>query len=163
MSIQGFYAPFAVPLALIFGLLVGSFLNVVIYRIPVMMEKGWTLFAKSHLDIPLTEEDQAVFNLAHPDSRCPKCGTGVKPWQNIPVFSYLLLRGKCAGCHTPISLRYPMVEMLTALMFGAVAWQYGWSSPQGPVANQSHRAVPSRTEVSRWQCRFHHLPVRPRR
>ena len=127
MSIQGFYAPFAVPLALIFGLLVGSFLNVVIYRIPVMMEKGWTLFAKSHLDIPLTEEDQAVFNLAHPDSRCPKCGTGVKPWQNIPVFSYLLLRGKCAGCHTPISLRYPMVEMLTALMFGAVAWQYGWS------------------------------------
>ena len=127
MSIQGLYAPFAVPLALIFGLLVGSFLNVVIYRIPVMMEKGWTLFAKSHLDIPLTEEDQAVFNLSHPDSRCPKCGTGVKPWQNIPVISYLLLRGKCAGCHTPISLRYPMVEMLTAIMFGAVAWQYGWS------------------------------------
>ena len=127
MSIQGLYAPFAVPLALIFGLLVGSFLNVVIYRIPVMMEKGWTLFAKSHLDIPLTEEDQAVFNLSHPDSRCPKCGTGVKPWQNIPVISYLLLRGKCAGCHTPISLRYPMVETLTAIMFGAVAWQYGWS------------------------------------
>ncbi len=127
MSIEGLYAPFAVPLALIFGLLVGSFLNVVIYRIPVMMEKGWTLFAKNHLNMPLTEEDQAVFNLSYPDSRCPKCGTGVKPWQNIPVISYLLLRGKCAGCRTPISLRYPIIEMLTAIMFGAVAWQYGWS------------------------------------
>ncbi len=127
MSIQGFYAPFALPLALLFGLLVGSFLNVVIYRIPVMMEKGWTLFAKSHLDLPLTDEDQAVFNLSHPDSRCPKCGTEVKPWQNIPVLSYILLRGRCAGCHTSISLRYPMIEMLTSVMFGIVAWCYGWS------------------------------------
>ena len=73
MSIQGFYAPFALPLALLFGLLVGSFLFFFIYRIPVMMERGWTLLAKSHFDLPLTDEDQAVFNLSHPDSRCPKC------------------------------------------------------------------------------------------
>lgn len=120
-------APFAVPLAALFGLLTGSFLNVVIYRVPVMMERGWTVFAKEHLGLALTAEEQQTFNLIKPDSRCPKCHAPVKPWQNIPVVSYLLLGGKCGSCKAPISKRYPLVELLTGILFAAVAWQYGWS------------------------------------
>lgn len=120
-------APFAVPLAALFGLLVGSFLNVVIYRIPVMMERDWTLFAKEHLGLEPSETERQPFNLIKPDSRCPSCGAGVKAWQNMPVISYLLLGGKCHSCKTAISKRYPLVELLTAVMFAAVAWQYGWT------------------------------------
>lgn len=120
-------APFAVPLSLLFGLLTGSFLNVVIYRIPVMMERGWTLFAKEHLGLEVSDEESSTFNIVKPDSRCPKCLVPVKPWQNIPLISYLLLGGKCGSCKTPISKRYPIVELLTGLLFAAVAWQYGWS------------------------------------
>lgn len=121
------YAPFVIPLAVLFGLLVGSFLNVVIYRIPVMMEKQWTLFAKEHLQIEATAEEKEPFTLAYPPSRCPKCGDAVRPWQNIPIVSYLLLKGQCGNCKTHISLRYPLVELLTAVLFGVVAYQYGWS------------------------------------
>ena len=120
-------APFVIPLAALFGLLVGSFLNVVIYRVPVMMERGWTAFAKEHLGQPLSAEEQQPFNLIKPDSRCPQCQAPVRAWQNIPVISYLLLGGKCASCRTPISKRYPLVELLTATLFALVAWQYGWS------------------------------------
>ncbi|MCP1771394.1 leader peptidase (prepilin peptidase)/N-methyltransferase [Neisseria perflava] len=119
--------PFAVPLAAVFGLLVGSFLNVVIYRVPVMMERGWTLFAKEHLGMTPSEEELKPFNLMKPDSRCPQCGAVVRAWQNIPVISYILLGGKCGSCKTPIAKRYPLVELLTAVLFAAVAWQYGWS------------------------------------
>lgn len=120
-------APFVLPLTVIFGLLIGSFLNVVIYRVPVMMERGWTQFAKEHLNLPLTAEEEAPFTLSKPDSRCPKCHAPVKAWQNIPIVSYLLLGGKCSSCKTPISIRYPLVELLTGVLFGVVAWQYGWS------------------------------------
>lgn len=120
-------APFVLPLTVIFGLLIGSFLNVVIYRVPVMMERGWTQFAKEHLNLPLTAEEEAPFTLSKPDSRCPKCHAPVKVWQNIPIVSYLLLGGKCSSCKTPISIRYPLVELLTGVLFGVVAWQYGWS------------------------------------
>ena len=120
-------APFAIPLSVIVGLLIGSFLNVVIYRVPVMMERGWTQFAKEHLQLELTEEEQQPFNLMKPDSRCPKCHAPVKAWQNIPIFSYLMLGGKCGSCKTPISIRYPLIELLTGILFGVVAWQYGWT------------------------------------
>lgn len=120
-------APFAVPLAVVAGLLIGSFLNVVIYRVPVMMERGWTQFAKEHLNLPLTSEEEAPFTLSKPDSRCPKCHAPVKAWQNIPIVSYLLLGGKCGSCKTSISIRYPTVELLTGVLFGIVAWQYGWT------------------------------------
>ncbi|ATD65765.1 prepilin peptidase [Neisseria weixii] len=120
-------APFVLPLTVIFGLLIGSFLNVVIYRVPVMMERGWTQFAKEHLNLPLTAEEEAPFTLSKPDSRCPKCHAPVKAWQNIPIVSYLLLGGKCSSCKTPISIRYPLVELLTGVLFSVVAWQYGWS------------------------------------
>ena len=126
MDFQAF-APFVIPLAVIFGLLVGSFLNVVIYRLPVMMERGWTAFSKEHLNLPLSDEEKQPFNLLLPKSRCPQCHAGVKAWQNIPVVSYLLLGGRCGSCRTPISKRYPLVEILTAFLFGVVAWQYGWS------------------------------------
>lgn len=121
------YAPFVVYLAALFGLLTGSFLNVVIYRVPVMMERGWTLFAKEHLQLELTEAEKQPFNLLKPDSRCQHCGTPIKPWQNIPVVSYILLRGQCGSCQTPISIRYPAIELLTAVMFAVVAIVYGWS------------------------------------
>ncbi|MDO1509576.1 MULTISPECIES: A24 family peptidase [unclassified Neisseria] len=121
------WAPFVVPLSALFGLLVGSFLNVVIYRVPVMMERVWTAFAKEHLGQVLTEEEQQPFNLVKPDSRCPSCQAPVKAWQNIPVLSYLMLGGKCESCKTPISKRYPLVELLTGALFAAVAWKYGWS------------------------------------
>lgn len=120
-------SPFAVPLAVVLGLLIGSFLNVVIYRVPVMMERGWTQFAKEHLNQPLTAEEQQPFNLVKPDSRCPKCHAPVKAWQNIPVVSYLMLGGKCGTCKTPISKRYPLIELLTGILFGLVVWKYGWS------------------------------------
>lgn len=114
--------------ALVLGLLVGSFLNVVIYRIPMMMENDWTQFAKEHLGL-IKEDDPkpAPFNLLTPPSRCGNCGTPVRPWQNIPIISWLMLRGKCAGCQTLISIRYPLVELLTGVLFAVVAWQYGWS------------------------------------
>ena len=121
------YAPWTVQLAVVFGLLVGSFLNVVIYRIPVMMEREWTVFAKTHLNIALTNEEKEPFSLTKPASRCPKCGSSVKPWQNIPVLSYILLKGQCHKCHVHISLRYPLIEILTACIFGIVAVCYGWS------------------------------------
>ena len=120
-------APFAIPLSVVVGLLIGSFLNVVIYRVPVMMERGWTQFAKEHLQLELTEEEQQPFNLMKPDSRCPKCHAPVKAWQNIPIVSYLMLGGKCGSCKTPISIRYPLIELLTGILFGVVAWQYGWT------------------------------------
>ena len=120
-------APFAIPLSIVVGLLIGSFLNVVIYRVPVMMERGWTQFAKEHLQLELTEQEQQPFNLMKPDSRCPKCHAPVKAWQNIPIVSYLMLGGKCGSCKTPISIRYPLIELLTGILFGVVAWQYGWT------------------------------------
>ncbi|MBF1298522.1 MAG: prepilin peptidase, partial [Neisseria sp.] len=80
-------APFAIPLAVILGLLIGSFLNVVIYRTPIMMEREWTQFSKEHLGIELKDEEKQPFNLRKPDSRCPKCKSPIKLWQNIPILS----------------------------------------------------------------------------
>lgn len=110
-------------LALVLGLVTGSFLNVVIYRLPIMMERSWQKEARQLLGQPI--EETAPFNLCLPRSACPHCHTSIKPWQNIPLISYICLRGRCAGCHTAISLRYPLVELLTGLMFVAIVWQTG--------------------------------------
>jgi len=120
-------APFAIPLSVVVVLLVGCLLMVVFPRVPVRGERGWTQFAKEHLQLELTEEEQQPFNLMKPDSRCPKCHAPVKAWQNIPIVSYLMLGGKCGSCKTPISIRYPLIELLTGILFGVVAWQYGWT------------------------------------
>lgn len=121
------FTPFVVPLIAFFGLLVGSFLNVVIYRTPIMMQREWTVFAKEHLNLPLSESDLAPFNWVRPGSHCPSCSVLIKPWQNIPIFSYLAMRGKCASCGQAIGKRYVMVELLTALLFAVVAELTGWS------------------------------------
>jgi leader peptidase (prepilin peptidase) / N-methyltransferase len=110
-----------VPMGLLYagllclGLLVGSFLNVVIFRLPVMMETRWRRDCCELLEQEQEKQD-APLNLATPNSHCPHCKSAIKPWQNIPVISYLLLRGKCANCAAPISVRYPIIELVTGLM-----------------------------------------------
>lgn len=111
----------------LFGLLVGSFLNVVIYRLPVMLEREWT-HAAWHLlwgSDPRPASDP--FNLVVPRSACPQCGTQITALQNIPVLSWLLLRGACARCGIRIPARYPFVEALTAVLTALVAWRFGFT------------------------------------
>ena len=126
----------------LFGLCVGSFLNVVIYRLPVMLDRAWV----KDLHDTLPEKHQGSFyswfsdiipdsvkqlgleerfNLAWPNSRCPHCGHAIRLWENIPVLSYLWLRGRCSGCAAPISLRYPLVELVTGYLTCACLWRYG--------------------------------------
>ena len=106
------------------GLLVGSFLNVVIYRLPKMMERRWQQEARDILALDAVE--QAPLSLAKPASRCPACGAAIRPWQNIPVVSWLWLRGRAACCGVRIGVRYPLVELLTGLMSAACAWRFGF-------------------------------------
>lgn len=110
----------------LFGLLVGSFLNVVIYRLPVMMQRGWKSECMEYLEMENPESNSEPFNLTLPHSRCPGCNTAIKPYQNIPVISYLFLGGKCAKCKTPISIRYPLIESFTGIMSAIVAWHFGY-------------------------------------
>ena len=114
-----------VLLALILGLLVGSFLNVVIYRVPEGLNRNWKLQAKQMLDLPLEQSEGECFNILMPPSHCPSCKAAIKPWQNIPILSYVLLKGQCKHCHAAISLRYPLVELLTGLVFAVCAWKFG--------------------------------------
>lgn len=108
----------------VFGLLVGSFLNVVIHRLPVMMERDWAAQCAE-----LRDEEAPVFeplSLARPRSRCPKCGHRISALENIPLLSWLVLRGKCKACAAPISARYPLVELLTGVLFAYSAWRFGF-------------------------------------
>ena len=111
----------------LFGLLIGSFLNVVIYRLPKMMERAWALEAAEFAGQPVPVELQERFNLLVPRSRCQQCGHQISWWENIPVLSYLFLRGRCSSCKTHISLRYPMVELVTGLLFAWCVWHWGWT------------------------------------
>jgi leader peptidase (prepilin peptidase) / N-methyltransferase len=108
--------------ALILGFVIGSFLNVVIYRLPIMMERSWLAEARMALQLPA--ENLTRFNLCVPPSACPHCQQKIRWWQNVPLLSYLLLRGRCAACAVPISPRYFCVELLTGLAFAAVVWRY---------------------------------------
>ena len=109
-----------------FSLLIGSFLNVVIFRLPIMMEREWREQAEEILKEPADKLPEGRFNLVVPRSRCPSCGAQITAWQNIPVFSYLVLGAQCAKCQSSISVRYPLVEILTAGMAGYVAWHFGF-------------------------------------
>ena len=100
---------------LVLGLMVGSFLNVVIYRLPLMMESRWRSDCCELLEVDQGKAE-APLNLATPNSHCPHCKAAIKPWQNIPVVSYLFLGGKCGNCGASISLRYPVIELVTGLM-----------------------------------------------
>ena len=113
------------------SLCIGSFLNVVIYRLPLMMQREWQSECRLLLEDELTgnKPKQAninePFNLVKPNSTCPKCKTAIKSWQNIPIISWLILKGKCASCSNPISARYPAVELITALLSLIVAYSFG--------------------------------------
>ncbi len=114
-----------VGVVFLFGLLIGSFLNVVIYREPVRLQNEWRDEAQRILK--QTPEPRAPFNLVTPRSACPSCKAPITAWQNIPLLSWLLLGRRCASCKAPISARYPLIELFTGLLSAAVAWRYGWS------------------------------------
>ena len=128
LNILQAYPAATVAIVIVIGLLVGSFLNVVIYRLPVMMEREWKSECKLILDPDGPDEEPAEsFNLAFPHPHCPNCDAPIRAWQNIPVISYVLLRGQCANCKVSISARYPIIEAVTALMSAVIAWQLGAS------------------------------------
>jgi leader peptidase (prepilin peptidase)/N-methyltransferase len=109
--------------ALVVGLCIGSFLNVVIYRLPKMMERAWRAECAELAGQPVAEQE--TFNLIVPRSRCPSCGKGVTAVQNVPVLSFLFLRGRCANCKAKISLKYPVVELLAGIGAAYSAWRFG--------------------------------------
>lgn len=117
-----------VAIVFAFALLFGSFLNVVIYRLPIMMEREWREQCKELAEMPVTDVPEEKFNLVVPRSRCPSCGHQISSLQNIPVISYLALRGRCGNCGKDISARYPLVEFVTALLCAVVAWRFGFSA-----------------------------------
>jgi leader peptidase (prepilin peptidase)/N-methyltransferase len=110
-------------IAAVFGLLIGSFLNVVVYRLPKMLEQQWaTECAEMSGTTPAAHEP---FDLARPRSRCPHCGHAISWYENVPVVSYLFLRGRCSSCKAPISPRYPAVEIASGALFFFCAWRWG--------------------------------------
>jgi len=111
----------------VFGLLIGSFLNVVIYRLPVMLNNEWRIQCCEFLELDNTEnENKPPFNLVTPRSRCPHCNHQITALENIPILSYLWQRGRCSDCKAPISLRYPLVELSSALLACIAVWHFGW-------------------------------------
>jgi len=112
--------------ALVFGLCVGSFLNVVIHRLPKMLERGWREECAELAGQPLPP--QPAYNLVVPRSGCPKCGHRISAWENVPVVSWLALRGKCSACGVRISLKYPLVEALAGVGAAYAAWRFGASA-----------------------------------
>jgi len=117
---------------LVFALLVGSFMNVVIFRLPVMMQREWDAYVKAESGATHTEDEpQERFNLMTPRSRCGNCGHQIRWYENIPVISWLILRGRCSGCGTGISFRYPFVELLTGVASAWLVWQFGFTLEAG--------------------------------
>lgn len=111
--------------AALFGLLIGSFLNVVAYRLPRMMERDWRTQCRELLNLN-PESAEPAFNLIQPGSRCPHCDHPVRWYQNIPVLSYLYLGGRCAACRESISIRYPIVELIAGALAAISAWHFGF-------------------------------------
>ncbi|PTB85773.1 prepilin peptidase, partial [Pseudidiomarina aestuarii] len=129
MTLYAAHTPWAAAFGIAFGLIVGSFLNVVIGRYPVMMQRQWRAECAQLQEQELPKAEP--FNLATPNSRCPKCQSAIRWYDNIPVISWLLLRAKCRSCGTAISARYPLIESLTGAVFGVLAWQFGMSIDAG--------------------------------
>lgn len=120
-------APWWPLIAALLGAIVGSFLNVVILRFPPRLEWGWRQQAREFLALPAPADDPRPPGLVLARSHCPACKAPIRAWQNVPVLSWLLLRGRCAACATPISWQYPLVELATALASLAVALAFGFS------------------------------------
>lgn len=111
------------------GLVVGSFINVVSYRLPIMLEREWRAECAELSGQAGVDAAAGVFNLATPRSHCPKCGRRLRVRENIPLFSYIFLRGRCASCQTRIPLQYPVVEALTGALTAVVVWRFGFTGP----------------------------------
>ncbi|MND73346.1 Type 4 prepilin-like proteins leader peptide-processing enzyme [compost metagenome] len=111
-------------IALLLGLIIGSFLNVLVHRLPIMLERQWQAEAREVLELP-SEAQAPRFDLLLPPSQCPHCAHRIRPWENIPVISYLALRGRCSGCQARISPRYPLVELACGALTLFVAWRFG--------------------------------------
>ncbi|MGE6383426.1 prepilin peptidase [Shewanella baltica] len=129
-----------IALSFIFAATIGSFLNVVIHRFPVMMKREWQQECNQYLQeyhedivkkIGIDQLNKPIddfpekYNLVVPGSACPKCKTSIKPWHNLPLLGWLMLKGKCAACHAPISARYPIIEFITGLLIATLAWHFG--------------------------------------
>lgn len=124
-------SPLALTLcALLLGLCVGSFLNVVIHRLPIMLNRDWQTQAREMLNLP-PEPKPATYNLILPHSTCPHCAHKIRSWENIPLISYVILKGKCAGCKARISPRYPLVELAAGVLSAYVAWHFGFTWQTG--------------------------------
>lgn len=129
------YPPFFYFSVIIFSLVIGSFLNVVIHRLPIMLLRDWRRDCREFLSEKFPDDlvanlpaiTNTKYNLAEPRSACPHCGHKLSAWENIPVLSYLLLRGRCKACQSPISPRYPIVETVSAVLAYAAAWKFGVS------------------------------------
>ncbi|HVT37119.1 MAG TPA: A24 family peptidase [Nevskiaceae bacterium] len=114
------------------GLVVGSFLNVVILRLPRMLEQSWRAEARQILELPAAT-DEPLVSLASPPSSCPGCGARIRPWHNIPLAGWLMLRGRCASCGMPISIQYPVIEAISGLAAAICALHFGWSAQLLPA------------------------------
>ncbi len=122
------YYPWLFPvLAALFGLIIGSFLNVVIHRLPIIMEREWQSECAESFPDAQIEKPHGTYTLSTPRSTCPSCSTQLRIRDNVPVVSWLLLRGKCAHCSTPISPRYPLVELLSGGLCFILASHFGYS------------------------------------
>ncbi len=138
MNVLSNHPALFIALAAVFSLLIGSFLNVVIYRLPAMMEREWRAQAVELLGASseptvrsLETETPSTFNLVVPRSACPHCKAPITALQNVPIVSYLVLGGKCANCRAPISVRYPLIELFTAIISAVVAWKFGFTWEAG--------------------------------
>jgi leader peptidase (prepilin peptidase) / N-methyltransferase len=121
-----------ITMAAVLGLIVGSFINVLVWRLPKMLDREWRAQALEVLGLP-AEPAEPTYNLLHPNSCCPRCGHAIRPWENIPVLSYLALRGRCAHCRGAISARYPFTELACGLTSALVAWHFGFGWQAGAV------------------------------
>ncbi len=117
-------APLLYAVAFLFGTIIGSFLNVVILRLPALLEHDWRCQCRELLELEDDSEERPP-GIAFARSRCPDCGHGIRPYENIPLVSYLALGGKCSSCKSRISIRYPLVELTTALLFVLTVWHFG--------------------------------------
>nr|WP_319526822.1 A24 family peptidase [Pseudomonas laurentiana] len=111
--------------ALLLGLIIGSFLNVLVYRLPIMLERQWHDEAREILELPTQPAER--YDLFLPASQCPHCQHRIRAWENIPLLSYLFLRGRCSRCKAAISWRYPLVELGCAALTGFAAWHFGFT------------------------------------
>jgi leader peptidase (prepilin peptidase)/N-methyltransferase len=149
-----------IAVAFLLALLIGSFLNVVIYRLPIMMERDWRKQCDEFAETPATEIPDGRFDLILPRSRCSSCSEQITALQNIPVLSYLFLGGKCGHCKAPISKRYPIIELVTAILTGVVAWRFGfgweavaaigitWTLIAISVIDYDHQIIPDSMSLS---------------